>query len=1308
MKISACYIVKDEADELRRSLASVQRAADEIVIVSTAGAESIAEAASDFHAALYDFSWQDDFSCARNYALQQTTGDVVIFLDADEYFLHPEEVRAAIEEMARETPDFDIIMIGRYSFLTADSLSDAQFDRSPRILHMPGLHYGGRIHELAVRDDGAERTLIYADERLFAGHTGYLRERGAEKIRRNIALLERDAGENGRNVAHAFYLADCYFGLHDYARVLALSQEVLHGEGVFIGGESKLYHQMIESMRALHYPDEEMLALADEALAKYPEMPDFHAQRGMILCGLARYEEAAESLTAALQCFDHGFSSIRNASFFNASVAERVADRLAGLYRHLGDTAKAEAWTERGKVYSMGDGRTRLKQKEGLRITACYIVRNDAVHLQKSIGSLCAAVDEIIVVDTGSVDGSQAAAAKMGAAVYPFPWADDFAAARNAALSHATGDWIVFIDADEYFSSETCGNLRTVIGDADKEGAEVLLVPWHNIDEATGETLLDSYVPRIFRRAEGRCYVGRIHEELRDADGAVPPVRLVAKELLTLVHTGYSAALTREKGERNLRLLLAEMENGGDPGRCWRYLAETYDNLGDERQAEHYALLELQAGRRPVVYASSPYRILLRIYGARPQLRDKHLAIARKAAKDFPALPEMHAELAEALASHHRYPEAIAAAEEALAPAPREDGLEVSLFSEEMAADLHRRMQIWQRISARAEELLISACVFVRDDVRDMETWLSNAAVYADERIVVDTGSSDGTRALAEAAGAKVFDAVWQDDFAQARNASIEKAGGDWAVILDADESFFDPAEVRPYLALLDVMMPDVDAVLLPIVHIDEDAADRVLGQAPHIRLLRTGRDLFYVGRVHEALAKRKGEPVLYHEPVALPIRHVGYSSGRMRAKHRRNLALMERRIGEEGFKPGDYRYLADLYYGLGKYAAALLYARAALKEPVISVGAGSHLHHLLLDAMEKEDTALAEQIDAARTACHAYPRLPDFYGRLGLLLEAAGDDAAAENLARALEIYAVPEDRDGEASSFPAWVGAVSAAYARLLLMEGKRAAAEETVRTFSLDTAEEALDLYAELHVEEDPAQLLAGLRRRFPEKPLSFLVRFADSYGWLQLAAEARRELKRETGRADAEPVLYERMRALAPEELGKDTVAALAGYTREMPEILLRLERSENAQSLRLYHRLRGLLPGSMRAFWRHYDEPDAVPLPNGMEGYQLVAEAFIRHADRAQTERFLRIAASYGTQEIRRIAASFAAVGRWHESLMTWAHFNPEEAPGAADFYAMALAALRLGERSSAEAYLDEALAADAEHRKSRELMELIQ
>ena len=376
------------------------------------------------------------------------------------------------------------------------------------------------------------------------------------------------------------------------------------------------------------------------------------------------------------------------------------------------------------------------------------------------------------------------------------------------------------------------------------------------------------------------------------------------------------------------------------------------------------------------------------------------------------------------------------------------------------------------------------------------------------------------------------------------------------------------------------------------------------------------------------------------------------------------------------------------------------------------SIGAQSHLHHLLLDAMEKEHVPLLEQIEAARTACRIFPQLPDFYGRLGLLLAARGDAAALPELTRALERYESPADESGEASEFPAWAGAVSAARARLLMEMGDNAATEEEVsRALAFDTArEEALDVCVELHASEDAAKLLGALHEMLGEdqETCAYLMRFADSYGWLALAAAARAAFSSRTGRTASSPAIYEKARALAPEELGNQVVGSLAEYVREMPEILLRLERDRNAESPQLYHRLRELLPQSMRAFWRHYDEPDAVALPEGREGYDLVREAFIHHADAAQSERFLRISADYGVACLRSAAEGFVSAERWEGALIGWALLTAQEGETADSIYGMAFASLQLGLRAEAEKYLARVLVLDPMHRKSKELMELIQ
>ena len=87
-----------------------------------------------------------------------------------------------------------------------------------------------------------------------------------------------------------------------------------------------------------------------------------------------------------------------------------------------------------------------------LGISAALIARNEAGVIGACLDSLSGHVDEIVVVDTGSTDATPDIVAGRGGRVLHFPWADDFSLARNRALEAASGDWILYIDADERLS----------------------------------------------------------------------------------------------------------------------------------------------------------------------------------------------------------------------------------------------------------------------------------------------------------------------------------------------------------------------------------------------------------------------------------------------------------------------------------------------------------------------------------------------------------------------------------------------------------------------------------------------------------------------------------------------------------------------------------------------------------------------------------------------------------------------------------------------------------------------------------------
>jgi tetratricopeptide (TPR) repeat protein len=168
------------------------------------------------------------------------------------------------------------------------------------------------------------------------------------------------------------------------------------------------------------------------------------------------------------------------------------------------------------------------------------------------------------VVDTGSTDRTVEIARKFGAEVHSFTWCDDFSAARNVALEHATGDWVLALDADEELSAKDHEKLRKAMSDATTMAWRLPIVDiGRELDGC-------SYVPRLFRNAPGLFYLGRVHEqifssiEVRRAEWGLENKIGEA----TLIHHGYTNEVVRDRNkvERNLQLLEKAVEElPGEP-----------------------------------------------------------------------------------------------------------------------------------------------------------------------------------------------------------------------------------------------------------------------------------------------------------------------------------------------------------------------------------------------------------------------------------------------------------------------------------------------------------------------------------------------------------------------------------------------------------------------------------------------------------------------------------------------------------------------------------------------------------------------
>ena len=175
------------------------------------------------------------------------------------------------------------------------------------------------------------------------------------------------------------------------------------------------------------------------------------------------------------------------------------------------------------------------------RPTLVVIAKNERRCIERCLRSALPFVSRMLVLDTGSSDGTPDLARACGAEVQFFEWVDDFAAARNRALELADADWNLFLDADEWIEPDSDFPWPP-------QAPGLGLVRMRNIDQSSGMDLpVSSWLPRLLPR--GVRYEGRIHEQ---------PVSLFARfrSGLRVIHDGYLKEHLQKKQGRNRHLLV--------------------------------------------------------------------------------------------------------------------------------------------------------------------------------------------------------------------------------------------------------------------------------------------------------------------------------------------------------------------------------------------------------------------------------------------------------------------------------------------------------------------------------------------------------------------------------------------------------------------------------------------------------------------------------------------------------------------------------------------------------------------------------
>jgi Flp pilus assembly protein TadD len=363
--------------------------------------------------------------------------------------------------------------------------------------------------------------------------------------------------------------------------------------------------------------------------------------------------------------------------------------------------------------------------------------------------------------------------------------------------------------------------------------------------------------------------------------------------------------------------------------------------LGDRHAAEGRwaeALACFEKGVREDPAATS---VVLKYHSAAVRLAQfgRAESVFRAACQGHPLNRRLRFLLIDTLLRQETYGPAMAEIESAMADFGIDDGI--------LAAALNVR----SRLGTRVRRDGVSLCMIVKNEEENLPRCLRSAKPLVDEIIIVDTGSTDRSKEVARAFGARVFDHVWDHDFANARNGALRQASGDWILILDADEvisaqdyerfrELLDPGSGPP--AAYSIQTRNYTFQINTVGwrpnngdYIREEAG---AGWFPSekVRLFPNDRRVHFSYAIHEVVEPSLRQASLPVRKAAIPVHHYGkLNADRTRCKTQSYSEIERRKLIETADEPAALRELAIQAAQLGNHGESIdLWSRFLTRRP--------------------------------------------------------------------------------------------------------------------------------------------------------------------------------------------------------------------------------------------------------------------------------------------------------------------------------------------------------------------------------------
>ncbi len=300
-----------------------------------------------------------------------------------------------------------------------------------------------------------------------------------------------------------------------------------------------------------------------------------------------------------------------------------------------------------------------------------------------------------------------------------------------------------------------------------------------------------------------------------------------------------------------------------------------------------------------------------------------------------------------------------------------------------------------QRTTDYGPRTKVSLCMIVRNEEENLPACLASADGLFDEKIVVDTGSTDRTKEIAQHLGTRVFEFPWVDSFAAARNESLRNATGDWIFWLDADDRLDN--ENRAKLEMLFRTLGCHNAAYVMKCLCLPDPVTGTATAVDHVRLFRNRPSIRWEHRIHEQILpaiRRSGGTVHFTDIV---IQHAGYQDAALRqSKRERDLRLLLLEHAEQPEHPFTLFNLGSSYLDLSRPAEALPLLRRSLERSDPGDSIVRKLYYLIVQC-HRQLRQPVEALGACRQGRMYYPQDAELLNQEAQLRSEQDDLAGGE-----------------------------------------------------------------------------------------------------------------------------------------------------------------------------------------------------------------------------------------------------------------------------------------------------------------------